>query len=87
MTLKDPEPILKRIGINGQKWYDLVWNFEKYFGRGSAAGSPKSLKKSASKRIPKLAPGQNAVASCFVGLRYVQRRKTVQADLTRFPCP
>ena len=65
---KDIEPILKRIGINGQMWCDLVWNFKKYFGRGSAAGSPKSLQESASKRNRKFAPGQNAVANCFVGL-------------------
>ena len=65
---KDLEPILKRIGINGQMWCDLVWNFKKYFGRGSAAGSPKSLKESASKRNRKFAPGQNAAANCFVGL-------------------
>jgi hypothetical protein len=62
---KDLAPILARIGIEGQMWCDLVWNFKKYFGRGSAAGSPDSLKKSASQRNRKFAPGQNAVAACF----------------------
>jgi REP element-mobilizing transposase RayT len=62
---KDLEPILKRIGINGTMWCDLVWNFKKYFGRASAAGSPNSLKESASNRNRKFAPGQNAVAGCF----------------------
>ena len=65
---KDFEPILKRIGIDGQMWCDLVWNFKKYSDRESTAGSPKSLKDSAAKRNRKFALGQNAVASCFVGL-------------------
>ena len=65
---KDLEPILAKIGIDAKMWCDLVWNFKKYFGRGSAAGSPKSLKESASNRNRKFAPGQNAVAACFVGV-------------------
>ena len=63
---KDLAPILARIGIDGQMWCDLVWNFKKYFGRGSAAGSPDSLKKSAAQRNRKFAPGQNAASACFV---------------------
>ena len=62
---KDLAPILARIGIDGQMWCDLVWNFKKYFGRGSAAGSPDSLKKSASQRNRKFAPGQSAASACF----------------------
>lgn len=65
---KDLEPILAKIGIDAQMWCDLVWNFKKYFGRGSAAGSPKSLKESASNRNRKFAPGQNAAAACFVAI-------------------
>ena len=65
----DLDPILKRIGIDGRMWCDLVWNFKKYFGRGSAAGSPKSMKESASQRNRKFARGQNAAAGCFVGER------------------
>jgi hypothetical protein len=64
-TPNDLAPILARIGIEGQMWCDLVWNFKKYFGRGSAAGSPESLKKSASQRNRKFVPGQNAAAGCF----------------------
>ena len=62
---KGLEPILQRIGIDGKMWCDLVWNFKKYFGRGSAVGSPNSLKESAQRRSRKFAPGQNAVAGCF----------------------
>jgi len=63
----DLDPILKRIGIDGRMWCDLVWNFKKYFGRGSAAGSPKSMKESASQRNRKFARGQNAASCCFIG--------------------
>ena len=34
---KDLAKILQKIGIDGQMWCDLVWNFKKYFGRGSAS--------------------------------------------------
>ena len=63
---KDLQQILNRIGIDGKMWSDLVWNFKKYFGRGSAVGSPNSLKESAQQRHRKFAPGQNAAAGCFV---------------------
>ena len=66
---KELEVIFKQIGIDGKMWSDLVWNFKKYFGRGSAAGSPNSLKESAAQRNRKFAPGQNAVASCFIEIK------------------
>jgi hypothetical protein len=62
---KDLMPILQKIGIDGKMWCELVWNFKKYFGRGSAAGSPQSLKESAKARNRKFAPGQNLAAECF----------------------
>ncbi len=65
---KDLESILQKIGIDGKMWCDLVWNFKKYFGRGSAAGSPKSLKETAQNRNRKFCTGQNSVAACFVGV-------------------
>ena len=65
---KDLEPILQKVGIDGKMWCDLVWNFKKYFGRGSAAGTPKSLKESAKNRNRKFASGQSLSAICFVGL-------------------
>ena len=65
---RDLQQILNRVGIDGKMWSDLVWNFKKYFGRGSAAGSPNSLKESAGQRNRKFVHGQNAVAGCFVTL-------------------
>jgi len=63
---KDLDPILKRIGIEGQMWCDLVWNFRKYFGRGIAVGSPDSLKECASRRNRKFTHGQSVATACFV---------------------
>lgn len=58
--------ILKSIGINGRMWINLVWGFMKYFGKGGRAGSPESLKESASQRNRKFARGQKSAAECFV---------------------
>ncbi len=59
------EPILKRIGIDGRMWADLVWRFKKYFGRSRAAGSPQSLKDLAAQNNRKFTRGQRAAAACF----------------------
>jgi hypothetical protein len=41
------ESILKRLGIDGSMWLDLVWSFKKYY-QGSAAGMPDTLARDAS---------------------------------------
>ena len=61
----DLDPILKRIGIDGRMWADLVWRFKKYFGRSGAAGSPQSLRDSAVQNNRKFTRGQRAAAACF----------------------
>ena len=33
--------VLNQVGIEASMWHDLVWNFKKYFGKSSCAGSPK----------------------------------------------
>ena len=63
---KELDPILKRIGIDGRMWVDLVWRFKKYFGRSGAAGSPQSLKESAALNNRKFARGQRSSSACFV---------------------
>ena len=60
------DPILKRIGIDGRMWVDLVWKFKKYFGRSGAAGSPQSLKDSAAQNNRKFIRGQRSSSVCFV---------------------
>ncbi len=62
----DLETILKRIGIDGRMWVDLVWKFKKYFGRSGAAGSPQSLKAAAMLRNRSFARGQRSATECFV---------------------
>jgi hypothetical protein len=34
---------LSSLGIEASMWRDLVWNFTRYFGRASCAGSPESM--------------------------------------------
>ena len=65
-TPAEQDPILKRIGIDGRMWADLVWRFKKYFGRSRAAGSPKSLRESAAQNKRKFTRGQRSSAACFV---------------------
>ena len=62
------EPILTRIGINGDMFIDLVWNFKKYFGRGNSAGSPNRMKENAASRGRKFVHGQRSAANCFVAI-------------------
>ena len=62
---KNLDPILKRIGIDGRMWVDLVWRFKKYFGKSRSAGSPQSLKESAAQNNRKFTRGQKASAVCF----------------------
>ena len=62
------EPILTRIGINGDMFIDLVWNFKKYFGRGNSAGSPNRMKENAESRGRKFSHGQRSAANCFVAI-------------------
>jgi REP element-mobilizing transposase RayT len=63
---KELDPILQRIGIDGRMWVDLVWRFKKYFGKSGAAGSPKSLRETASQNQRKFTRGQRSAAACFV---------------------
>jgi hypothetical protein len=62
---KDLEPILKRIGIEGSMFANMVWSFKKYFGRGNAIGAPDSLKQIATERGRSFIPGQRMAAGCF----------------------
>jgi hypothetical protein len=59
-------PIVEQIGIEPEMWADLVWNFEHYFGKCPAAGSPKSLQADAARRGKSWSPGQSALREFFV---------------------
>ena len=62
---EDLQPILKRIGIEGSMWCDLVWDFSKYFGKCYAAGKPENLQKEAQKRNIAWSRGQRSCRACF----------------------
>jgi REP element-mobilizing transposase RayT len=57
---------LSRLGIASSMWRDLVWNFKKYFGRSSCAGSPQAMSADAAKRDKSWYSGQRQVQACFV---------------------
>jgi REP element-mobilizing transposase RayT len=54
------EPILKRLGIDGSVWIDLVWKFKKYF-QGSVAGLPDSMSEHATTHHHRWSRGQRSV--------------------------
>jgi hypothetical protein len=58
------EPILKRLGIDGSVWIDLVWKFKKYY-QGSVAGLPDSMAAHAAARPHRWRRGQRAVRRVF----------------------
>jgi hypothetical protein len=57
--------VLKRLGISGSMWRDLVWNFKRYFGRSSCAGSPQAMAAAAAKNSKSWISGQRQVQACF----------------------
>jgi hypothetical protein len=57
--------VLQRLGISGSMWRDLVWNFKRYFGRSSCAGSPQAMSAAAAKNSKAWISGQRQVQACF----------------------
>ncbi|MBL8854681.1 MAG: hypothetical protein JNK57_11995, partial [Planctomycetaceae bacterium] len=37
------QSVLNRIGIDGEVWRDVVWNFKRYFGQSSCAGQSDAM--------------------------------------------
>ncbi|MEM7477947.1 MAG: hypothetical protein AAF483_23415 [Planctomycetota bacterium] len=54
-----------KLGIDLTMWCDLVWNFKRYFGRSSCAGSPDSMSAYADSHSRQWSRGQASVAECF----------------------
>jgi len=54
-------PTLRRMQLDGEVLCDMVKNFKKYFGRGSAAGMSESMKKHAASHDRHFIPGQRAI--------------------------
>ncbi len=58
---------LQSLGIEASMWRDLVWNFKRYFGRSSCAGSPESMAADAARTGKHFHRGQRQASECFAG--------------------
>jgi len=56
---------LSELGIEAAMWRDLVWNWQKYFGRSTCAGSPGAMRREASRTGHRWHRGQQSAAACF----------------------
>ncbi len=57
--------VLSKVGIEASMWRDLVWNFKRYFGKSSCAGSPQSMSADAERHGKRWHRGQAQVRECF----------------------
>lgn len=57
---------LSSLGIESSMWRDLVWNFKRYFGRSSRAGSPTAMSEDATRQQKAWYSGQRQVRPCFI---------------------
>ncbi len=58
---------LASVGIEASMWRDLVWNFKRYFGRASCAGSPDAMAADAARHGKRFHRCQRQASKCFVG--------------------
>ena len=59
------QSILTGLGIEASMWRDLVWNFKRYFGRASCAGSPEAMAADADRTGKRFHRGQRQASKCF----------------------
>ncbi|MEM0926911.1 MAG: hypothetical protein AAGJ83_12795, partial [Planctomycetota bacterium] len=67
---KVPARLAKRLGslgIDASMWRDLVWNWQRYFGKSVCVGSPESMKQHAEDTGRHHHAGQASVRACFSG--------------------
>ncbi len=57
--------LLTSLGIDASMWRDLVWNFNKYFGRGSCVGSPSAMAEDARRSGRNWHRGQKTARTFF----------------------
>lgn len=63
-----PEALSKKltsIGISAGMWRDLVWHWQKYFGRSVCVGKPNAMRQQAESTGHQWHRGQAAAACCF----------------------
>ncbi len=57
--------LLASLGIDASLWHDLVWNFKKYFGRGTCMGSPAAMAEDAERSGKRWHRGQKIARGFF----------------------
>ncbi|MCM2373467.1 transposase [Aporhodopirellula aestuarii] len=57
---------LTQLGIDAAMWRDLVWNWQKYFGKSSCVGSPDSMRLDAKRCGKHHHQGQASASACFI---------------------
>ncbi|MCM2371110.1 transposase [Aporhodopirellula aestuarii] len=57
---------LTQLGIDASMWRDLVWNWQKYFGKSSCVGSPDSMRLDAKRCGKHHHQGQASASACFI---------------------
>lgn len=68
VTTKLPRSLAKTVGelgIDASMWRDLVWDWQKYFGKSSCVGRPESMKADAERTGHHHHRGQASVSCCF----------------------
>ena len=60
--------VLASLGIEASMWRDLVWDFKRYFGAASCAGSPDSMAADAARTGKRFHRCQRQVAECFASV-------------------
>ena len=68
MTGKVPKSLAKtlaELGIDASMWRDLVWNWQKYFGKSACVGHPDSMRSDAEQLGKQWHRGQASSAICF----------------------
>ncbi|MDP1561870.1 MAG: hypothetical protein Q8M16_10870 [Pirellulaceae bacterium] len=63
---ENAQNVLSRIGIDGDMWRDVVWNFKKYFGQSSCAGKTDAMAEHANQHGKRWRRGQRHLPSSLV---------------------
>ncbi|TWT78822.1 hypothetical protein CA13_02190 [Planctomycetes bacterium CA13] len=69
MVLKIPASLantLTEVGIDASMWRELVWHWQRYFGKSTCAGRPDSMRAEAERTGRHWHRGQQAASACFV---------------------
>ena len=57
--------ILTELGVDASMWRDLVWNWQKYFGKSACVGRPESMQADAARSGKHWHRVQASLSSCF----------------------